>query len=195
MTDDQPETAFRLSDVLVDGFAAGSLSPAEENALAEEIARLLPFHAQLPHPVAAALKRVEDRLGGASGLWSWLDRHPGRPRETARLYQFMALLDRISPDPAVVAALTELRAETPYPPGLEEYLLPITSEETLANLSGEIELLLAKDRVDDALRLARATADVLARLAPRVAEREPQLRGLSDEVTGALRELAGATTS
>jgi hypothetical protein len=138
---------------------------------------------------------VEDRLGGASGLWSWLDRHPGRPRETARLYQFMALLDRISPDPAVVAALTELRAETPYPPGLEEYLLPITSEETLANLSGEIELLLAKDRVDDALRLARATADVLARLAPRIAEREPQLRGLSDEVTGALRELAGATTS
>jgi hypothetical protein len=194
MTDDQPTTAFRLSDVLVDGFVSGSLSPPEEAALAEEIARLLPFHAQLPNPVAAALKRVKDHLGGEAALWSWLDRHPGRPRETARLYHVMALLDRISAEPAVVAALSELRAETPYPPGLEDHLLPITSEETLANLGGEIELLLARDRVDDALRVARATADLLGRLAPRVAELDPRLTGLGDEAAAAVDELAGART-
>ncbi len=45
-------TAFELDPRLVDRFVAGTLDPAGEAALAEEVARLLPFHAELPNGLA-----------------------------------------------------------------------------------------------------------------------------------------------
>jgi hypothetical protein len=192
MTEERHGTAWRLAPELVDGFVRGDLDPPEEEALADEIARLLPFHADLPNPVAAELSRLTKKLGGTAGLWTWLDRHPGRPRVVSRLYSFMSLLDRVTSEPAVVTAVAERREKTPYPPGLEGYLVPATTVETLASLAGDIELLLAKDRLDDAVALALATADMLAEVAPRVAELNPHLAGLQDEVGQARRYVAEA---
>jgi hypothetical protein len=149
----------------------------------------------MPNPLVAALKRVMDRLGGEPQLWAWLDRHPGRPRKTARLYLVMALLDRISTEPAVVTALTEYRSHTLYPPGLEEYLPPVTSEGTLADLSGEIELLLRQDRVDTAVALAASTVDLLGELVPRIAELNPGLHDLRDHVAGLRKDLGQVTAA
>ena len=192
MTDDRPETAWRLAPELVDGFIDGSLDPTEDAALANEVARLMPFHTDLPNPVVAALSRLTTRLGGTAGLWAWLDQHPGRPRIVSRLYSFVALLDRISAEPAVVTALTEFRERAPYPAGLEGHLVPATTEETLASLAQDIELLLAKDRLDEAVALALATADALTEIAPRVAELNPDLTGLGAEVQTARRFVADA---
>jgi hypothetical protein len=192
MTDDRPETAWRLAPELVDGFIDGSLDPTEDAALANEVARLMPFHTDLPNPVVAALSRLTTRLGGTAGLWAWLDQHPGRPRIVSRLYSFVALLDRIGAEPAVVTALTEFRERTPYPAGLEGHLVPATTEETLASVAQDIELLLAKDRLDEAVALALATADALTEIAPRVAELNPDLTGLGAEVQTARRFVADA---
>jgi hypothetical protein len=192
MTDDRPKTAWRLAPELVDGFIDGSLDPSEDAALADEVARLMPFHTDLPNPVVAALSRLTTKLGGTAGLWAWLDRHPGRPRIVSRLYSFVALLDRISAEPAVVTALKEFRERTPYPPGLEGFLVPVTTEETLASLAQDIELLLAKDRLEEAVALALATADVLAEIAPRVAELNPELAGLGAEIHTARQFVADA---
>jgi hypothetical protein len=193
MTDDEPTSAWRLAPDLVDGFVRGTLDPPEDEALAHEVARLLPFHTDLPNPVVAALSSMTEKLGGTPALSAWLDKHPGRPRIVARLYSFVGLLDRITAEPAVVTALTEYRQHTPYPPGLTDHLVPVTSEETLASLGQDIELLLAKDRIDDAVALALATADLLVEVAPRVAELKPELSGLRDEVEMARRYVAAAT--
>jgi hypothetical protein len=192
MADERHETAWRLAPELVDGFVRGDLAPPEEEALADEIARLLPFHTGLPNSVAAMLSRVTQKLGGTAALWTWLDRHPGRPRIVTRLYAFAAVLDRVSAEPAVVTALMELRERTPYPPGLEDYLVPATTAETLSSLAQDIELLLAKDRLDDAVAVALATADMLAEAAPRAAELNPGLAGLRDEVERARRYVVEA---
>ncbi|HEV7823910.1 MAG TPA: hypothetical protein VGP02_03295 [Mycobacteriales bacterium] len=193
MDEDRPRSAWRLDPGFVDAFVAGDLTDAEEAALADEIARLLPFHAELPHPVARHVSTLLDHVGGDAGLWAWLDRHPGRPRVVARLYRIMALLDRVSAEPGVVTALAELRERTPYPPGLEGHLVPDTTIETLAGLSGRIELLLGEDQLDEAVRVADAAVRTLAELAPRAAELQPELAGLRDEVEQARRVLAEAT--
>jgi hypothetical protein len=185
----QPRADWRLNRELVEGFVAGPLLDTEEAALADEVARLLPHHARLPLPLAAQLDRIRDHLGGDAGLWAWLDRHPGRPRVTSRIYSFMAMLDRIGAEEAVVTAVAEVRARHADPPPLERYLVPDTTIETLPSLAGELELLLADDRPDEALRAALAATELLLEAAPRVAELNPQLRGLGAELTMARRML------
>jgi hypothetical protein len=195
MTDERSVADWTLSQELVDRFVAGKATEAEEAALADEVAQVMPFHAELPNPLVAALKKVMDRLGGEPSLWAWLDRHAGRPRKTARLYLLMSVLDRIGTEPAVVTALTEYRSRTPYPPGLEQYLPPATSDDTLAALSGDIELLLRQDRVETAVALGVSVVDLLGELAPRIAELDPELRGLDDQVTDLRRNLQQAVTA
>ncbi|WP_462188829.1 MULTISPECIES: hypothetical protein [unclassified Frankia] len=70
-------TAFELDSSLVDKFATGDLDPREEATLAEQLARLLAFHWNLPHPLEATLSRIIAHLGGQCALLAWLDRHPG----------------------------------------------------------------------------------------------------------------------
>jgi hypothetical protein len=191
MPDDEelPAPDWYLDPALVDGFVAGKLDEHGEAFLAGEIAKVLPFHAELPHPLAAQLTRIADALGGEPAVWAWLDRFPGRPRAIARLYAAQGLLDRVGAEPAVVTALAEYRTHTPFPPGLENHLVPVTSVETLPSLSGEIELLLRRDQVDEAVRVALAATELLARLAPRVAELEPALAGLGSEVEQTRKDL------
>jgi hypothetical protein len=113
----QTMAGFWLDPVLVDAFLGDAQDPRGEAVLADQVAHLLPFHSELPNPLTSALSRITAHLGGDAGLLEWLDRHPGRPRLTSRLYVLIALLDRFSAEPAVVTALRELREDTPYPPG------------------------------------------------------------------------------
>jgi hypothetical protein len=170
-----------LDRTLVEAFVRDGLDSGAEQALAEQVARVLPFHWNLPNPLAASLSRLSGHLGGDAGLVTWLDRHPGHPRLTARLYRAIGLLDQVSAEPSVVAALSELRTHDPYPPGLEDHLVPRTSRETLASLSYAIESLLGDDRADDAVALADAALAVLHRIAPRAAALDPNLEYLSGE--------------
>jgi hypothetical protein len=178
-----------LDRALVDAFTSGKLDPAGETALAEQVAWLVPVHWTLPNPAVSALAGLTKHLGGEPALYAWLDRHPGRPRLVARTYRLIGLLDRISDQPAVVTALAELRARDGDPAGLRGYLVPDTDAGTLASLGEQIELLLADDPVEDALRLALSTVDVLHRLAPRVAELDPGLSGLGEELEQIRRSL------
>jgi hypothetical protein len=47
--------------------------------LAEQVARVLPWHTTLPNLGAAALTEITKHLGGEPGLFAWLDRQPGYP--------------------------------------------------------------------------------------------------------------------
>ncbi|MGW0086979.1 hypothetical protein [Streptomyces sp. NPDC003393] len=171
---------FDVDQKLVGGFVAGTLDPRGEADLAEQVAHLLPLHAFLPTPFTEELTRVIDHLGGQRGLMTWLDRHPGRPRLVARLYVLMRLLDQYSEESAVVTALRESRAETPYPAGLREYLVPDTGDETLADLSSKIEELLGDDLEDKAVELALATTAWVHDIAPRAERLDPKVGDLAE---------------
>jgi hypothetical protein len=175
-------TVTSLDRALVDAFTSGKLDPSGETALAEQVAWLLPVHWTLPNPAVLALADLTRHLGGEAALYDWLDRHPGRPRVVARTYRLIGLLDRISDRPAVVAALAELRERDGDPAGLRGYLVPDTDAATLASLGEQIELLLADDPLEDALRPALSTVDMLQRLAPRVAQLDPSLGSLGAEL-------------
>jgi hypothetical protein len=99
-----PRSAFRFDPELVRAFVQDRLDDAGRAALADEVARLLPFHRQLPHPVIADLVAVTGHLGGDEALLRWLDGYAGRPRVTARLFRVINLLDRWSAVPGVVLA-------------------------------------------------------------------------------------------
>src|SRR5687767_12904225 len=71
-------------------------------ALAEEVAVVLPWHAERPPEIAGQLTRLIRHLGGDDALLRWLDEHPGRPRAVARAYRLAGLLDGISASRAVV---------------------------------------------------------------------------------------------
>jgi hypothetical protein len=183
-----------LDHALADGLAAGTLSPQEENVLAEQVARLLPFHWRLPNPMVASLSRVIAHLGGEPELLAWLDRHPGAPRVVARLYGLVDLLDQFSGEQAVVTALTELRAQAPDPPVLARYLTPDTTTATLGSLATEIELLLADDQLDTALQVGLEAAAILQWVAPRVIQLDPTVSDLGERcqrVQQLLSEAAG----
>jgi hypothetical protein len=185
-------TGFEVERELVDAFVAGRSGPDAEAALANRVARLLPFHWQLPNPLAGSLARISRRLGGEPALLDWLDRFSGRPRLTARLYRVIALLDRLSANPAVVSALRELRDTAPDPPVLAAHLPPQTDHETLASLSYAIEARLADDRAEDAAELANAALALLRRVAARAGELEPKLGGLDDELADTGQALRAA---
>jgi hypothetical protein len=108
-------------------FVQDRLDDAGRATLADEVARMLPFHLQLPNPVIADLVAVTGHLGGDEALLRWLDGYPGRPRVTARLFRVINLLDRWSAVPGVVLALEQRRARDPYPHALAGYLLPDTT--------------------------------------------------------------------
>jgi hypothetical protein len=107
----------------------------------------------------------------------------------ARTFRLVGLLDQISGSRAVVTALRELRERTPYPPGLEGYLVPDTDSGTLASLAQQIEGLLGDDRPDDAVALSLATIDALRELLPRAVELDPELRGLEEQLGQLRREI------
>lgn len=184
---------FEFDSSLFDRFLAGTLDPQDEAMLAEQVARLVPHHWTLPHPVEAAYARIVGHLGGQRALLAWLDRHPGRPRLVARLNVLQGLLEHLSATPAVVAALRDLRTRDPYPRGLAGYLAPSTDDGTIASLAGEIESLLGNDRPDEAVRLALAVVDTLQQIAPAAAERDPDLRDLADLLEQARQDILAAS--
>ncbi|WP_306192012.1 MULTISPECIES: hypothetical protein [unclassified Streptomyces] len=171
---------FSLDHELVSGFVAGTLEPRGEAELADQVARLLPFHWVLPTTLTEEMTRVIDRLGGQRQLMAWLDRHPGLPRLVARLYVLMGLLDQYSEESAVVTALRESREETPFPAGLEEYLVPETDDETLAGLSFKIEELLGDGLEKKAVELALSTTAWVDDVAPRVEQLDPEVGDLAE---------------
>jgi hypothetical protein len=181
-------TEYSLDRSLLDDFLDGTLDPQDEPRLANEVASLMPFHAGLPTPIEASLAGLTRHLGGNRALLAWLDRFPGRPRRVARLFSLLGILYQYGNVPPLVTALRELRARTPYPPGLAGYLVPVTDDETLPSLAGEIEELLI-DREDDAMRLAVATATVLHEIAPRAVELDPEVRDLQGVVDGVRHDL------
>lgn len=175
-----PSPACTVDPALVQEFVAGTLDEPGQAELAEQIARLVAFHTELPNPIVARMSRVMTYLGSETGLVAWLERFPGRPRIVARLYSLTQVLDWFSAEPAVVTALAELRAGTPYPPGLADCLTPDTDQRTLTGLAWCVESQVANDQVPDAVRLALAIVDLLDRIVPRVRELDPTLRDLRD---------------
>ncbi|HET6259782.1 hypothetical protein [Pseudonocardia sp.] len=189
MTDPElegPTSVFRLDPELIDAVVGGAAGRQADAALAEQVSTVLPWHATLPIDIAAQLARLARHLGGDDALLRWLDEHPGRPRVVTRAFRLVGLLDQISGSAAVVTALRELRERTPYPPGLEGYLVPDTHSGTLASLAQQIEGLLGDDRPDDAVALSLATIDALHDVLPRAVELDPDLRGLEEQL-GQLR--------
>jgi hypothetical protein len=184
-----PRSAFRFDPEPVRAFVQDRLDDAGRATLADEVARMLPFHLQLPNPMIADLVAVTGHLGGDEALLRWLDGYPGRPRVTARLFQVIDLLDRWSAVPGVVLALEQRRARDPYPHALAGYLIPDTNAGTLASLGQLIESRLADDRLDEAGCLALRSLALLEDIAPaaaeldrRAAELEHQVRVLRDLV-------------
>lgn len=180
---------FRLEKDLIDALADGTLDADGESELADQVARILPYHWTLPNPHAAALSRLTSQLGGDEALLAWLEQHPGRPRRVARLYALIGLLDLISMEPAVVTALSELRAREPYPPGTEDHLPPDTNGETLASVSFKIEELLGEESDTEAVALTVAITTMLEQSAPRVRELDPKLGDLGEQAAQTRRDI------
>jgi hypothetical protein len=185
-------TGWELDRELVDALVADRLDASGQAVLAEQVARVLPVHWVAPGPVVTALSQLVDRLGGERELFGWLERHPGRPRLVARMYMVIGLLDQISDDPAVLAALRELRLRVPFPPGLSGYLIPDTDDGTLAELSARIEAILADDRADEAFRVSVAALATLKEIAPRVGELDHDLSALGSIAEQVRQELVAA---
>ncbi|MEV8514595.1 hypothetical protein [Dactylosporangium sp. NPDC051484] len=158
-------------------FVAGRLDDAGQAALADQIAALIGQPKPPSTPIASALRRVMQHVGGDEELLAWLDRFPGRPQLIARVLGLVALLDRFGDRLAVVSVLRELRERAPYPKDLAGHLPAVTDEETLPGLSGEIKMLLGEDDLADAGRVALAGATLLTKIAPRVAD-VPGVEGL-----------------
>ncbi|MFD7791477.1 hypothetical protein [Streptomyces sp. NPDC059759] len=156
---------FVLDNAKVAAFTAGTISTEDEEALADEVAELLPHHWDMPTKSVEALTPLVDHLGGQPQLMAWLDHQPGLPRLTARIYVLLGHLDQYSEDGAVLDAVRHARSQNPYPTGLRGYLTPETNDETLGGLAFRIEELLGDNRQEDATALALTTADWLRRAA------------------------------
>jgi hypothetical protein len=191
----EPVPGFSLDPVLVKNFVAGRLDEQCQAGLADQVSHLIAFHTELPNALVAKLARIVRHLGGDTELVAWLARFPGRPRIVARLFTLIELLDRFSAEPAVVAALAELRAGTPYPPGMAGYLSPDTNDETLSGLAWHIEALVADDRMPEAVRLALDAAALLAQVLRRAGELNPQMPEHSDLVDRAREAIAEAAAA
>lgn len=182
MTDQEqlPRLGRTLDPTLVEEFVAGRLPEPGQAELADQIVRLVAFHVELPEPIVRMMSSIMSYLGSETELVAWLERFPGRPRIVARLYSLTQVLDCFSAEPAVVTALAELRASTLYPPGLAGCLTPDTDQGTLTGLAWYVESRVANNQVDNAVRIALDTVDLLSRIVPRVRELDPTLRDLKD---------------
>jgi hypothetical protein len=189
---DGPVSVFRLDPSLIDAVVRGEADRRADLVLADAVATVLPWHAQLPPEIAGHLNRLIRYLGGDDELLRWLDEHPGRPRVVARVYRLVGLLDGVSGSSAVVTALRELRERNRYPPGLDRYLPPDTDSSSLASLAQHIESLLGDGRDGDAVALSLATIAMLTDLAHRAVELDPEIRGLEDHLEQLRRELEEA---
>lgn len=187
-------TAPTIDRGLVDAFVTGALDQPGERMLAEQVARILPWHWTLPNSGAAALAKLTKHLGNEPALYAWLDRQPGYPRLVARIYRLIGLLDRISDEPAVVDELARWRERAGTPAELTAYITPDTTAATLASLGEQIESLLT-DEPDEAFRVALAAVDLLRQVAPRVAGADPGLHDLGDQVDRVHRDLMEAARS
>ncbi|MET8026381.1 hypothetical protein [Streptomyces avermitilis] len=183
---------YGLDDGQVAEFVAGTLDAEGEAALAHQVARLLPFHWTWPSRIAETMSQIMDHFGDQRELVGWLDRHPGLPRLVARLYVFMGLLDWYSAVPAVVTAMREYRERTPYPPGLEPYLVPATDDDTLASIAFQVEKLLSEERTREAVELALSTAAWLQQVAPRARELAPEVGDLDELMEQARKDIRAA---
>jgi hypothetical protein len=183
---------FRLDRSLIDASTAGTLDRQGEAQLAEQVARVLPFHWTLPNSTMVGLVRLRNHLGGEPGLLDWLDRHPGRPRLVARLYRLTGLLDELSARAAVVEAVRELRDRGGDPTELTGYLVPDTDSSTLASLGSRIESLLGDDRVDEAAEVALGSVALLSQAAPRADELDPDLGDLTGRMDQVRQRLVDA---
>lgn len=171
---------FKLDDGLINDYVSGTIDQEGEAALAQQVARLLPFHWNLPTSLREEITAFIEHLGDQRDLVAWLDRHPGRPQLVARLYVLMGLLDEYTAEPGVVSALREYREHTPFPPGLKGYLVPPTDGETLASVGFEIEELLGDGDYESARDLGLATAAWIRQIAPRAAELDPKADDLDE---------------
>ena len=189
---DGPVSVYRLDPELIDAVTRGETDRQVAATLADQVATVLPWHAELPPEIAEHLTRLIRHLGGDDALLSWLEEHPGRSRVVARSYRLIGLLDGISASRAVITALQELRERTPNPPGLERYLPPDTDTGTLASVAQHIESLLGDDRPDEAVALSLATIAMLREIAPRAGELDPTLRGFEEHLEGLGREIEEA---
>ncbi|WP_432824529.1 hypothetical protein [Dactylosporangium sp. CA-092794] len=172
-------------------FRAGRLDRAAQATLADQVAILIGQPEPPATPIASALRRILEGIGGDEALLAWLDGFPGRPRLVARILGLVALLDRFGDRWPVVEALRELRERTPYPPGLAGHLPALTDADNLPGLGGEIKMLLGEEETAAAGRVARAAAGLLCDLAPRVA-RAPGLEDLGSLAERAERGISEA---
>jgi len=184
-----PRSAFLFDPELVRAFVQDRLDDAGRAALADEVARLLPFHRQLPHPVIADLVAVTAHLGGDEALLRWLDGYPGAATGDRAAAPGAQPARSLVGVPGGVLALEQRRARDPYPHALAGYLLPDTTSGALASLGQLIESRLADDRLDEARCLALRSLALLTDIAPaaaeldrRAAELEHQVRALRDLV-------------
>lgn len=189
-----PDT-FGLDEEKVLGFVDGVLDPADETRLAEEVAEVLPLDWSLSPKARERLSQVTDCVGGERQLLQWLDRHPGLPRLTARLFVLTNNLDQYSDDTAVIEALRSSRAQEPTPAGLEGILPPETSEETLTAIAYHIHELLCERHAQDARRLALATTDWLRHATEQAAPSSPGISEVRDLMGHLHKDISEAGTT
>ncbi|MET7743671.1 hypothetical protein [Streptomyces sp. NPDC005385] len=183
---------FVLDNRKVAAFISGTISAEDEAALADEVARLLPHHWDLPTKSVEALTPLVDHLGGQPQLMVWLDHQPGLPRLTARIYVLLGHLDQYSENSAVLDAVRHARAQNPYPAGLRGYLIPETNDETLGGLAFRIEELLGDNRQQDATALALTTADWLRRAARDAENPDSDVREMGELMGHMYEDISGA---
>ena len=81
MTDhEQPSIpGFYRDPKLVTRFVADELDEEGRAELADQVAAVATYHAELPNALAVLMTRFVKHLGGETALVRWLDRFPGRP--------------------------------------------------------------------------------------------------------------------
>lgn len=183
--------AFGLDAEKVGGFTAGTLDGPAETRFAEEVALVLPLSWSLTPRAEERLSEVGRHLGGRRQLLEWLDRHPGLPRLTARLFALMDNLDHFSERPAVIEAVGALRDRGAPPAELRDVLPPETTEETLADVAQRIEELLGRQEAPEAARVALATAGWL-RGAGDAAPGSPEAAEMSEVMSRLRTDIAEA---
>lgn len=183
---------FWLDDELVNAFVEKRIDTAGEERLARLVAPLVPAHRSLPNHTVGALGRVTHTLGGGSGVLSWLDGFSGEPRVVARLVRLGDVLEALSDDPAVLEAMTYVREQTLYPPGLAGHIVEATDETVLSSLAHDIEHLAAEGRLDEAVDVGLGAVGLLERVLPLAAQRDAELRPVAATLPSMRRGLETA---